>query len=247
MQGRELRLSVRPAGRFEVSSECQSSWLRTQRRAVNGEGVSGGLRAGGQARRGAGRRGAGRSTTTTASCESSAPGAVVGHRSWIAAGRGSRHRKGSRNAHSVRRSRAKREHRDGDCSSSDLLDGTNADGALGRNRTADAALTPRGSARRREGALALPGTGPRVRAARQAARGPAPVAEHSERHAAIAAGARSAGDDVPAVVRSRPRRGSRRRARRGGADRSASQRKAPAPRPRCSTGLAPASATRLRP
>jgi len=73
------------------------------------------------------------------------------------------------------------------------------------------ALTPRGSARRREGALALPGTGPRVRATRQAARGPAAVAEHSERRAAIAAGARRAGDDVPAVVRSRPRRGSRRR------------------------------------
>jgi hypothetical protein len=138
---------------------------------------------------------------------------VLGHRSWIAAGRGIRHREGRRDARSARRNRAEREHSDGNRSSSGMPGCTSADGAPGRIKTPDTSLTPRGSARRREGALALPGAGPRARAARPAAREPVPAAGHTARHGAIAARVRSADDAAPAAVRSRARRGSRQRDR----------------------------------
>ena len=60
----------------------------------------------------------------------------VVHRSWIAAGRGFRHRKGRRDAHSAQRKWAEREHSDGNRSSSGMPGCASADGAPGRNRTA---------------------------------------------------------------------------------------------------------------
>ena len=61
---------------------------------------------------------------------------VVVQRLWIATGRGSRSRKGRRDAHSARRNPAERRHSEGERSSRGMLGCTSADDDWGRNKTA---------------------------------------------------------------------------------------------------------------